>query len=270
MKQPELGKKIAELRKTKSLTQEELVEKCNLNVRTLQRIESGLVTPRSYTIKTIFTVLEFNDSFENIPNRFSATGDVISKWTEQLYRYVIDLFNLKTNKMKKIIILSFPFLTVCLILTFSYISSIKAQTNLAIREKLEKTSSNYRFMQMFNSGQIDSIGFLYSDNASSITDLPPTKYTKYGRKEIVDYNKHLYDNGYRFVNFKSTSKIVSDSIAVEEGVWFLSIDLIPVFSGTFINNWHYINGQWLIEKAISKRDLTINPEAYKEMPVYNK
>ncbi len=32
MKQPDLGKKIAELRKAKGLTQEELVEKCNLNL----------------------------------------------------------------------------------------------------------------------------------------------------------------------------------------------------------------------------------------------
>ena len=35
MKQPELGRKIAELRKARGLTQEELVEKGNLNVRTL-------------------------------------------------------------------------------------------------------------------------------------------------------------------------------------------------------------------------------------------
>ena len=53
MKQPELGKKISELRKEKGLTQEELVDKCNISVRTLQRIESGEVTPRSYTLKTI-------------------------------------------------------------------------------------------------------------------------------------------------------------------------------------------------------------------------
>ena len=43
MNQPELGRKIVELRKAKGLTQEELVEICNLNVRTLQRIESGEV-----------------------------------------------------------------------------------------------------------------------------------------------------------------------------------------------------------------------------------
>lgn len=60
MKQPELGKKISELRKAKGLTQEELVEKCNLNVRTVQRIEAGEVTPRSYTIKALFEALEYH------------------------------------------------------------------------------------------------------------------------------------------------------------------------------------------------------------------
>lgn len=57
MKQPDLGKKISELRKQKGLTQEELVEKCNINVRTIQRIEAGDVTPRSFTIKTILEAL---------------------------------------------------------------------------------------------------------------------------------------------------------------------------------------------------------------------
>ncbi|WP_192085299.1 helix-turn-helix domain-containing protein [Algoriphagus sp. Y33] len=57
MKQPELGKKISEMRKAKGLTQEELVELCNLNVRTIQRIEAGEVTPRSYTVKALFEAL---------------------------------------------------------------------------------------------------------------------------------------------------------------------------------------------------------------------
>ena len=60
MKQPELGRKISELRKEKGLTQEELVDKCNISVRTLQRIESGEVTPRSYTVKTILAALEYD------------------------------------------------------------------------------------------------------------------------------------------------------------------------------------------------------------------
>ncbi|MBN3583558.1 helix-turn-helix domain-containing protein [Algoriphagus aestuarii] len=57
MKQPELGKKISEMRKAKGLTQEELVDLCNLNVRTTQRIEAGEVTPRSYTVKALFEAL---------------------------------------------------------------------------------------------------------------------------------------------------------------------------------------------------------------------
>ena len=70
MKQPELGKVITDLRKEKGLTQEELVEKCNISVRTIQRIEAGEVTPRSYTIKTILAALDQN--LETIKDVFSS------------------------------------------------------------------------------------------------------------------------------------------------------------------------------------------------------
>ena len=60
MRQPELGKRILELRKEKGLTQEELVEKCNISVRTLQRIETGEVTPRMFTIRTILAALDYD------------------------------------------------------------------------------------------------------------------------------------------------------------------------------------------------------------------
>ena len=66
MQQPELGHKIQNWRKAKGLTQEELVEKCNLNVRTLQRIEAGEVLPRSYTIKSILEVLNVDFSELNL------------------------------------------------------------------------------------------------------------------------------------------------------------------------------------------------------------
>lgn len=60
MKQPELGSKIASLRKKKGLTQEELVDLCNINVRTIQRIEAGEVTPRNTTIKLILEALGYD------------------------------------------------------------------------------------------------------------------------------------------------------------------------------------------------------------------
>ena len=76
MKQPELGQKILELRKQKGFTQEELVEQCNINVRTIQRIEAGDVSPRSYTVKAILEVLGFNyeEIFEETysPGKFDS------------------------------------------------------------------------------------------------------------------------------------------------------------------------------------------------------
>jgi transcriptional regulator with XRE-family HTH domain len=67
MKQPALGQKILELRKQKGFTQEELVAACNINVRTIQRIEAGEVSPRSFTVKAILEVLgfEYKAVFEN-------------------------------------------------------------------------------------------------------------------------------------------------------------------------------------------------------------
>ena len=60
MRQPELGKKLAEIRKQKGITQEELVARCNVTVRTIQRIEAGEVTPRSSTLKLIVEALEYD------------------------------------------------------------------------------------------------------------------------------------------------------------------------------------------------------------------
>ena len=78
MKQPALGKRIFELRKEKGLTQEELVAQCNINVRTIQRIEAGEVNPRSYTVKIILEVL--GEDFKNIHSN-SIIEDIKINWT---------------------------------------------------------------------------------------------------------------------------------------------------------------------------------------------
>ena len=91
MKQPELGKKISELRKDKGLTQEELVDKCNISVRTLQRIESGEVTPRSYTVKTILAALEYD------LNKISDLDDKTSRNVFEWLREVL-LIDINVNK----------------------------------------------------------------------------------------------------------------------------------------------------------------------------
>lgn len=74
MEQPDFGKKLVEIRKVNGLTQDELAEKCKITVRTIQRIESGLVKPRAYTIKVLSDYLGV-DFFE-ISN---FTGDEVFK-----------------------------------------------------------------------------------------------------------------------------------------------------------------------------------------------
>src|SRR5688572_12901741 len=55
-----IAKKIIHYRKLKGMTQETLSEMCGLNVRTIQRIESGEVDPRLYTLKSIADALDVN------------------------------------------------------------------------------------------------------------------------------------------------------------------------------------------------------------------
>ena len=64
MNQPDLGRKVAELRQNKGLTQEKLAENCEVNPRTIQRIESGEVDPRSYTLQCLSRELDY-DFFED-------------------------------------------------------------------------------------------------------------------------------------------------------------------------------------------------------------
>jgi uncharacterized Tic20 family protein len=60
MNQPELGVKVADLRQQMGLTQEQLAERCDVSSRSIQRIESGEVDPRAYTLKCLSEALDFD------------------------------------------------------------------------------------------------------------------------------------------------------------------------------------------------------------------
>jgi uncharacterized Tic20 family protein len=66
--QPDLGLKVSDLRQQKGLTQEQLAELCEVSPRTIQRIESGEVDPRAFTLHCLGTVLEFDFGEENTAN----------------------------------------------------------------------------------------------------------------------------------------------------------------------------------------------------------
>lgn len=122
MEQPELGKKILALRLAKGLTQNELAEKCNISLRTIQRIESADVTPRSYTTKVIFLNLDYEIYTSiNETDRKEESIYQSNNWLERFYKYVLDLINLKKNTMKKL-----SFLTILLLVVTFF---IKAESN---------------------------------------------------------------------------------------------------------------------------------------------
>ena len=68
MNQPQLGLKVSDLRQQKGLTQESLAELCEVSPRTIQRIESGEVDPRAYTLHCLAEALEFDFGEENTGN----------------------------------------------------------------------------------------------------------------------------------------------------------------------------------------------------------
>ena len=120
MNQPKLGKKILELRQNRGLTQGELAESCNISLRTIQRIESAEVTPRSHTIKVLLSSLDYDFDNSSINLSDDASGkENLKVWLGHILKYVLELLNLKTNTMKKLSVLSLIaiFITAGMLLT---------------------------------------------------------------------------------------------------------------------------------------------------------
>jgi transcriptional regulator with XRE-family HTH domain len=64
-----IGIVIREVRKQKGLTQQELSDKTNISIRTIQRIEKDAVEPSLYSLKRISEILEFN--FLKLKSKYS-------------------------------------------------------------------------------------------------------------------------------------------------------------------------------------------------------
>ncbi|WKK78743.2 helix-turn-helix transcriptional regulator [Marivirga salinae] len=112
MNQPELGKKILELRLNKGLTQGELAEICNLSLRTIQRTESAEVTPRSHTVKVILSNLGFdpNHSFDDASRKYSTSKSRLPKLPSSMQE------KLRSSTMKKLSV----FLVLILLVVVGY------------------------------------------------------------------------------------------------------------------------------------------------------
>lgn len=81
---------IQRLRKQKGLTQEELAEQAGITVRTIQRIENDVTTPRLYTLRKIAEVLEV--PIEELTRTKVATNPVVQP-DESLRRINLSCFS---------------------------------------------------------------------------------------------------------------------------------------------------------------------------------
>ena len=82
------GELIKQLRQKKGITQEDLAAKTDISVRTIQRIESGEVDPRAFTLQSIAAALEVD--FEVFASTESEVNEeaIISennKWLPMLH-----------------------------------------------------------------------------------------------------------------------------------------------------------------------------------------
>jgi len=162
MEQPNLGKRISELRKAKGFTQEELAEQCKISARTLQRIESGAVTPRAYTLRVIYAALKEDSSFSNLH-----------------FEYVKDLFNLKKNTMKKV-----SFLLVAVLATGFGLFALCSESNA------QKLSNRGYISDQGKSGII----FYYPKGLSSYKQQVNGDTTSYlfGKYLVQEHNMDIY------------------------------------------------------------------------------
>lgn len=245
MKQPGLGKKIAELRTAKGLTQSELASACNLSLRTVQRIESAEVEPRSFTVRLLFSHLGAEaytepELSEKIP--LSIIGKNVRNSMQ-------NVFNFKTHTMKKITLLS---LTALSMIAVPLISGWNSTDNEKAAADIAR--SNRKLTEWFNAGKIDSVATLYSENCYI---MPAGSPALSGRAQVTEYYNLLSKAGYRFIGTKSQTLDISGNTAVERGNW--TGNLNGEHSGSYLTHWKKRDGKWTIENDATTLDTPIKP-----------
>lgn len=80
-----LGQTIRNARVSKGYTQQQLADQINVNLRSIQRIEKGEVTPRSYTLNLLADHLELADDIRQMP---LGASDVVATLPNQTTKLI--------------------------------------------------------------------------------------------------------------------------------------------------------------------------------------
>jgi serpin B len=215
MKKQDFREKLIEVRKARGLTQVDVAKMCKITVRTIQRLESGKVLPRAYTIKAIS---------DNLGINFFETSDNDVKDKEQQSSWIIltlswnarDLFNLKTNAMKKISILTAPFILVGFVLFFVLNSETNAQTN-----DYSSPLNNYSF-NMYRDTKVEKENLFISPLSTYYALLMVYEGSK--KKTKDEFEKVLYLNNSDSLKNNFLHNIASESdrypgLKVSNAIW---------------------------------------------------
>jgi len=226
MKQPDFGKKLIEIRKVHGFTQDQLAAKCKITIRTIQRIESGLVIPRAFTLKVLSDNLEFD--FLELTNGKKVIDSKL-KWFNVILWQARDLFNLKTDTMKKVSILSIILCFLCVGL-FTLINDSKGQVPI----NLDK----YHFLKSNSRG---IIYFFPRDEIVMTSNIKDTADYKIKGGLIQEYKNKIFLNG------KYIGKALKfDTVIYNQG----NITIRPFYSyfeSSYGQNLHYLipKGTWI-------------------------
>jgi transcriptional regulator with XRE-family HTH domain len=247
MNQPQLGIKIADLRKTKGMTQEELSLKCNINVRTIQRIESGAVTPRSFTLNLIFTCLDYeideklsrikfidnvtehfkrviNGNFDNIPANKLANSYIKYAWIAGLVYFLLGFADtgidfLRANgTLTTGWIIIYIILKICIFISAYYFISGFVVTGSKLKNTVLVISSLITIFSIVLFSFYDIISLFY--NAIEKQSIDVARSITFGIIEI------LFGIGLlRLLPQLGKSATVAGVITIIEGSFFLTVIL---------------------------------------------
>lgn len=191
MENSNFGNKLIQARQAKGWTQMILAEKSNISLRTIQRIESGHVSPRAYTVKQLSEIvgLDFNELFENPGENNSLKQHSTFIWLKNLLWHFLDLFNLKTKTMKKLTILSPSLLIIFFICTKVFSSTYPSVKNEVILLDDNKT------IKKFEKNFVRINDTLYASK-KELSNIEYKSFLKRLRIEnnMDEYRKCIYDS----------------------------------------------------------------------------
>jgi ketosteroid isomerase-like protein len=116
-----------------------------------------------------------------------------------------------------------------------------AQSEKKVKQLINNTNKD--IVRWFNSGQVDSLLTIYSDDACLVG-------IGCGKTIIREFYKSQM-NVVKFEELSATSISVSKSIAVEKGRWVVSLHSGGILRGEYLTEWQRKDKKWLIVNDIS-------------------